>query len=674
MALNVQTPVTGITGMLGTAPFENYMAATVEEITIGRNHVTSIAPLPNRVFDVLWKMNLNTALTNIRAPSVMDASEQAAISAIPISTEDIFTYTLTTDGLSKDFTAMRLHTSTAPNTIGDPSGVYKIIYGHMPSTPVGIVPQLYYSALGYDGNYITLRSNANIQYVYNTKTKGFLTLPTLPNRASEKYSATTISDDGLTISYNNGYNSVNGIVIETFKLNVGFTGSVVFSSAIGSQGGITGPVDGSVLHDMSSTGNTIVLSTTTSLNRYEYASGTKTWDIKGTTGCSQMSGISSNSDCSRVACYNASNVYIYNWTTSWNLEATIPMLNVNNVKFSRLGNILVITTTDNMYIYNKNTTWDQLYSNAHYFRYTIIQIDLTETGIIINTYGTFSGLNPLTSKLYNYNGTVWTLTKTDNYVAYQMSPDWMVGTTTTIQSMYTINSTVITAIGPNADYFFNSLNVGIGNNETECCANLAKRLATDGSNIIELSIDGSMTVYSSVALKLTSVVSSSITNSLSDTTQTTVLTAFLTSLKGITGSYNWYGATGSNYQSIQTQVKLGLAQLFDKDPQLNNLIGSASSSSTFLDSSKIATKMQNSGDTFYTKFFSDQQLREVLSAVSDKGSRISKLSVQSGGVYVPSNKFNFSVGDTISAMLKVTDLDTTALNSDRWMITLQHAV
>ena len=70
------------------------MAATVEEITLGRNPVTSIAPLPNRVFDIVWKMNLNTALTNIRAPSVMDASEQAAISGIPISTEDIFTYTL----------------------------------------------------------------------------------------------------------------------------------------------------------------------------------------------------------------------------------------------------------------------------------------------------------------------------------------------------------------------------------------------------------------------------------------------------------------------------------------------------------------------------------------------------------------------------------------------------
>ena len=673
MALNVQTPVTGITGLT----FENYMAATVEEITLGRNPVTSIAPLPNRVFDIVWKMNLNTALTNIRAPSVMDASEQAAISGIPISTEDIFTYTLTTDGLSKDFTAMRLHTSTAPNTAGDPSGVYKIIYGHTPITPTGIVPNLYYSVLSYDGNYITLRSNTNVQTVYNTKTKGFLTLPPLPYRASESYSATKISDDGLTLSYNNAYYAVNGYVIETFKLNAGFTGSVVFSSAIGSQGGITGPVDGSILHDMSSTGNTIVLTTTTSLNRYEYASATKTWDIKGTTGCSQMSGISSNGDCSRVACYSASNVYIYNWTTYWNLEATLPMLNVKNVKFSRAGNILVISTTTNVYIYNKNPNWVAQTSFTNAFSWTFIFINQTETSIILNNYVIDgNGLTVQNSKVYDYNGTSWSLTRTDKYVAYQMSPDGTVGLASTNRSMYATNSAdrVYHYYTDNQVYFFNSLNVGIGNNETECCANLAKRLATDGSNIIELPINGSMTVYSSVALKLTSVVSSSITNSLSDTTQTTVLTEFLTSLKGMTGSYNWYGATVSNYQSIQTQVKLGLAQLFDKDPQLNNLIGSASSSSTFLDSSKIATKMQNSGDTFYTKFFSDQQLREVLSAVADKGSRISKLSIFQSGNWHASNKFNFSVGDTISAMLKVTDIDTTSLNSDRWMITLQHAV
>jgi hypothetical protein len=665
MALNIQTPVTGITGL----DFENYMAATVEEITLGRNPVTSIAPLPNRVFDVLWKMNLNTALTNIRAPSVMDASEQATLSGIPISTEDIFTYTLTTNGLSKDFTAMRLNSVFQS---GDSSTVYKIIYGtSLYYSPTHFYKDPIYTVLSYDGNYISARNTQGNQSVYNTKTGGILSLPPLLYRGTLK-SGSKISDDALTLSYNTGLSSNTGVIIETFKLNVGFTGSVLFSSAIGSQGGITGTNDGSVLHDMSSSGNTIVYSNATTLNRYEYTSGTKTWDIKGTTGCSAMSGISSNSDCSRVACYNASNVYIYNWTGSWNLEATIPMLSVSGVKFSRLGNILVINTTTNMYIYNKNPTWVQHSSFLVAMPYPIFHINPTETSIIINNLAGWTNIS--NSTLYEYDGTSWSLKTTDQHVAYQMSPDWTTCTAVTSSTMYTIDSTPMYPPAGNIVYFFNSRNVGIGNNEKECCADLAKKMATDGSNIIELPIDGSMTVYSSIALKLTSVVSSSILNSLSDTTQSTVLTAFLTSLKGMTGSYNWYGATGSNSQSIQTQVKLGLAQLFDKDPQLNNLIGSASSSSTFLDSSKIATKMQKSDDTFYTKFFSDQQLREVLSAVADKGSRISKLSVKSGGNYVPSNKFNFSVGDTISAMLKVTDIDTTSLNSDRWMITLQHAV
>jgi hypothetical protein len=671
MSLNIQTPVTGITGMLGTAPFENYMAATVEEIKIGRNPVTSIAPLPNRVFDVLWKLNLNTALASIRSPSVIDASEQSALSGIPISHENNFTYTLTTNGLSKDFTALRLNSAMQT---GDPSTVYKIIYGE----PFLYSPTIYYNSnsfytvFSYDGNYIAARNSLGHQSVYNTKTKGILSFSNSTTRGVWNYFPVKISDDALTMSYNNGASS--SIIIETFKLNVGFTGSVVFSSAIGSTGGITGTNDGSVVYDMSSSGNTIVYSNATTLNRYEYKSGTNTWDIKGMTGCGTMTIISSNSDCSRVACFNATNVYIYTWTTSWNLEATIPMSNVKNVKFSRLGNILVIGTTTTVYIYNKNPTWVQHSSFSNIVVICpVIYINPNETSIIINNYGNNNGWQIEASKLYEYNGATWVNIRTDNLVTYQFSPDWTIATATSSSRMYSVDSTLYSSFGQNIEFLFYTNNIGIGTNEKECCEDLASRMATDGTNIILLdSVNND--VYSSIALKLTSVVSSSILNSLSDTTQSTVLTSFLTSLKSITGTYNWYSANVNNAQSVQTQVKLGLAQLFDKNPQLNNLIGSASSSSTFLDSSKIATKMQLTSDTFYTKFFSDQQLREVLSAVADKGSRISKLSVLSGGLYNPSNKFNFSVGDTISAMLKVTDIDTTSLNSDRWMITLQHAV
>ena len=331
MALNVQTPVTGITGTLGTAPFENYMAATVEEITLGRNPVTSIAPLPNRVFDVLWKMNLNLALSGagVKSPSIVDTSEQLQT----LVSTGIYAFTLTANNLS--------------------------------------------------------------------------------------------------------------IIIN-------------------------------------------------------------------------------------------------------------------------VGQVLASTT------------------------YTLTYLTVSGTG-----------------------------------------------------------STIVAA-----------------------AAVLATKLSTNGSTVTLLASDGSQNVYASLTPNYTTVVSSSILNSLG-AVGATGTASFMSYLKanngnvGTTGS--WYAANANNNQSMQTQVKLGLAQLFDKDPQLNNLIGSASSSSTFLDSSKIAAKLQLTTDTFWTKFFSDQQFREVLSAVADKGSRIL---LGAAGV----NTFNFVAGDTISAMLKVTDTDTTSLNSDRWMITLQHVV
>lgn len=203
--------------------------------------------------------------------------------------------------------------------------------------------------------------------------------------------------------------------------------------------------------------------------------------------------------------------------------------------------------------------------------------------------------------------------------------------------------------------------------ENECLLALAKRLSTDGTTVTSLLSDGSQDVHSSLSPSYVDTTSTGILNSLSDNTQTTPLLNFMTNLKGVSGS--WYFANENNPKSIQTQVKEGLAQLFDKDPQLNNLIGSSTNSTVFIDSSLIASKMKNGSDAnnMYTHFFSDKQLREVLSAVADKGNRITK---GAAGV----NTFNFQVGDTISAMVKVTDTDSTTLNMDRWLITLQHTV
>jgi hypothetical protein len=299
-----------------------------------------------------------------------------------------------------------------------------------------------------------------------------------------------------------------------------------------------------------------------------------------------------------------------------------------------------------------------------------IYLNSTNTEMILNNWQLdgFGWTNPSGSSFYKFTSGNWVLDRNDYLIGYSMSNDFNFGMATVGgQMLYSSPDRNLSGDG----YLFKARNVGIGTNEVETCANLALKLATDGTNVIELPTDGSMNVYSSISPSDSTAISNAIYNSLS-TAQNTAIATFMNSLKGISGTYKWYNANVSNNQSIQTQVKLGLAQLFDKNAELNNLIGSSATSSTFLDTDKIATKMQFNSDTFWTKFFSEQQLKEVLSAVADKGSRILKapLTVLNIGI----NTFNFSVGDTISAMLKVTDSDTTSLNSDRWMITLQHAV
>ena len=138
--------------------------------------------------------------------------------------------------------------------------------------------------------------------------------------------------------------------------------------------------------------------------------------------------------------------------------------------------------------------------------------------------------------------------------------------------------------------------------------------------------------------------------------------ALLAELKGGPDGKHWYD--GSNQSGMHIQVKNGLAQLFDRDPNLNNLIGSAVSSATFLDSDKIKTMMMDPINQFYKNLFSDGQLREVLDAVSDKGDRMFRENAD--------RQFLFQNGDSITAIVTVTDNDSGSTNSDRWLVTLKH--
>ena len=213
---------------------------------------------------------------------------------------------------------------------------------------------------------------------------------------------------------------------------------------------------------------------------------------------------------------------------------------------------------------------------------------------------------------------------------------------------------------------------GTGSTEALALAILAKKLSTDGTQVTILAGDDSdlsKDVGSGMSPLLATRPSSGVDFSLSDGTQTIKIAEFLVHLKYASGAHNWYNANAYNNQSVSTQVRTGLAKLFDRDPQLNNLLGSSSTASAFLDTVKVQNKLQLITDDFYTRIFSPLQLEEVLEAVADRGSN----GVLVGEAY---NTWNFQPGDSISAVVRIIDSDSTATstmqNSDRWMITLQH--
>ena len=205
---------------------------------------------------------------------------------------------------------------------------------------------------------------------------------------------------------------------------------------------------------------------------------------------------------------------------------------------------------------------------------------------------------------------------------------------------------------------------GTGSTEEIAMAELAKQLMVVNTSAVLLAADKSQDVGSTMAVVMVASVSSGIANSFSDGSQDVAIIAFENALKPANGSYEWYSADNHNSRSVTVQVKSGLAQLFDRKPELNNLLGSAASASTFLDSALIAAKMQDSSDDFYLKMFSQAQLKEVLEAVADKGSRVS------AGAHAD-RKYEFQPGDSITAVVKVKDSDANGTNSDRWLVTLQ---
>jgi hypothetical protein len=695
MALNIQTPITGITGMIGTAPFENYMAATVEEITIGRDPVTSIAPLPNRVFDIIWKMNLNTALYSIYAQTVVDADEMTSknydINNTNYFSRNVYNYTLSTNLLAKDITLFKVS-----DTIDSP--VTKLLYGNVQfqyinntnsflSGQVNVINPF----ISANGQYVSGIVNVSIDeythlYCYDMiNNKNIYFGSTGTTSIFRQSYETRMSNDGKWLFAGGATGPITGTstdinyAVEIYQINSTFTGSTYTQSIITNikntnMARFDINLDGKVLVAMDTSSTTA-----SSFTRYEYNSGTNQWGATGATAGTNITvGPELSNDGITLVCSTATTIYTYNWNSS-SASWGSPVNTLNGLtgtilrwKLVKESKSLVVCTTSGFYIY-KNVN---VPSTGTFFTFTLpnnrikINISPDEKSIILSsmTAGTlYKYWNTNTSYSFLFNGTTWSNTKTEPNISYYISDNWLkgmaiMGKLWDIYTLYKLSGYA---------YYFDMNYMGIGSNESECLIDLAKKLSVTATSATDTTVtllasDGSQNAYSSIAFKPTPVLSSSILNAL---TGSTGPGPFMQSIKGMTGALNWYSITGSNNQAIQTQVKLGLAQLFDKDPGLNNLIGSAAISSVFIDEAKIKLKMQDITDAFWLKFFSEEQLKEVLSAVVDKGSRIS---IGTTGANAGINKFNFSIGDTISAMLKVTDTDTTALNSDRWMITLQH--
>ena len=220
-----------------------------------------------------------------------------------------------------------------------------------------------------------------------------------------------------------------------------------------------------------------------------------------------------------------------------------------------------------------------------------------------------------------------------------------------------------------------------GANEVAAMGALSKRLKVNSDLTVSILAADANDVNSTLSIVSETVVSTKVTDSFDPTVlghQGAAVTAFMRLLKkktinNITNTKHWYNADNKNDRGVGVQVKGGLAQLFDKDKILNNLLGSSANAGVFLDLAKIETKMSDSAenDQFYTKMFSEKQLKEVLEAVYDKFDRIKYTAPTE--IAPAKYEYEFVAEDSISCVVRVEDDDNKdAKNSDRWLITLRH--
>jgi hypothetical protein len=617
-----------------------YFASTVETISIGRDPVTQLATEPPHVFDLVWNMDLNTHLADIRVPYVLDLTERSQVAGIVDSSKYI--YNLGTNDKVKQIELKK-------------------------TNPFGDVLALSYT----DANGSRTGNGANEDECMVNLSKMMST---------DGINITLLAADG---SQNVG-SSMSKYLVAAVSSGVGNSlvvgGANTFSTYtnFAPTGNIPNLGTKSMLFATNGGSTIIVYETDNSLAYRSTDSGVTFTNISAALSNVSLQSIAYSTSSNLFVGISSGGLYIYRsmddgvtWTS---IPLVLPIASTNlyyiNVSYSTTTSSFWIngsmySTTDGITItHHTNNALSLYHEDSDLF--TDSPLGLIARGIKTSGYCVIK---------YNASNDDWDLLY-DSFVrtiSYNSSTSRLIMTDNMPETIYSTDGGVtFTKVSNHFGVIFDHVLWLPEIDMFACVSATASKYVyytKDGITVDHIEkIDDDdwfsvkiIKIPSGILFKRNGNISRSIT--ITAKGQSAAITKFMTALKSQMGVHNWYTFNGVNPQSATIQVRNGLAQLFDRDPQLNNLIGSAATSSTFLDSSKIQAKMQNYEDTFYTKLFSEQQLREVLEAVSDRGSRV--LGVDH------LRSFNFTAGDSITAVVKFVDSDSSGKNTDRWLVTLQ---
>ena len=537
-----------------------YFASSVEEIDVGRDSVTSLAAEPPHVFDIVWNMDLNTALGNagIKVPYQLDAGEQEHKAGTGI---DKFVYKLTTGTVGPiEFECSK---SIGANNV-------KVIY--------------YYD----DAGSASTRTGSGVD------------------------EAAAMADLAKQLKVESISGSDILVVLSADRLqddDSNMSAVMVTPTAINQQIHKVGVVDDAKLV-------------------YEL--------VTGNFGPIEI-------ECSKSIGTNNTDL-IYSYVDDGSASTRTGSGVDEEAAMADLAKQLKVDESSNLVVLSADRLQDVGSTMSAFM------VDSVSSGVVSDEHKAGTDIDTFVYELV-----------TDGFGPIEFECSKSIGASNTELIYYYDDDDAGNAI--------TSIRTGSGVDEEAAMADLAKQLKVDVSGLVVLSADRLQDVGSTMSAVMVVSASSGVGNSFAQGHQNNEIVIFEQNLKSTFNGIvpNWYSANPDNNRSVTVQVKSGLAQLFDRKPELNNLLGSAASASTFLDSALIAAKMQDSNDDFYKKLFSRAQLKEVLEAVADKGSRVEN----ADNISITDRKYEFQAGDSITAVVKVKDSDAGGTNSDRWLITLQ---